>query len=171
MAEKLLNRAKIGAIGEQMRREGVTHRMRMQVPVDVGDANVFFDDAPDGALGKAPARIIEEDGFSVWPPPATRPLVLFQKLLAHRPIFFQGFLSLSAVRNDAFLAALAADSENTFFLLHVGKIEAGEFADPQARGIKKFQERPVAAKEQAFSCSHGTALLRLQIRGGYWWKQ
>src|SRR6266568_2400227 len=171
MAEKLLNRAKIGAIGEQMRREGVTHRMRMQVPVDVGDANVFFDDAPDGALSKAPARIIEEDGFSVWPPPATRPLVLFQKLLAHRPIFFQCFLSLSAVRNDAFLAALAADSENAFFLLHVGKIEAGEFADAQACGVEKFQERPVAAKEQAFSCSHGTTLLRLQIRGGYWWKQ
>ena len=144
----------------------------MQVPVDVGDANVFFDDAPYGALRKAPARIIEEDGgFSVWPPPATRPLGLFQKLLAHRPIFFQCFLGLSAVRNDAFLAALAADAENAFFLLHVDKIEAGEFADAQACGVEKFQQRSVAAKEQAFSSSHGTALLTLQIRGGYWWKQ
>src|SRR5260370_5194893 len=135
MAEKLLNRAKIGAIGEQMRREGVTHRMRMQVPVDVGDANVFFDDAPDGTLRETSARIIEEDGFSVWPPPATRPLVLFQKLLTHRPIFFQCFLSLSAVRNDAFLAALAADSENAFFLLHVPTIEAGPFSHAHAARI------------------------------------
>src|SRR5260370_17490433 len=119
MAEKLLNRAKIGDIGEPMRREGVTHRMRMQVPVDVGDANVFFDDAPYGALRKAPARIIEEDGgFSVSPPPATRPLGLFQKLLAHRPIFFQCFLRLNAITKNPFLAPLAASAELALFFLH-----------------------------------------------------
>src|SRR5260370_2936867 len=146
-----------------MRREGVTQGVRMQVPVAVGDANVFFDDAPYGARRKAPARIIEEDGgFSVWPPPATRPLGLFQKLLAHRPIFFQCFLGLSAVRNDAFLAALAADAENAFFLLHVDKIEAGEFADTQACGVEKFQQRSSAPKEQPSSLSPGTTLLTFQ---------
>src|SRR5260370_36790769 len=112
-----------------MRRERVTQRMRMQVPVDVGNANVFFDDAPDGALPKAPARIIEEDRLGVRPLPATRPARLFQELFAQRPVFFQGFLSLCPVRNNAFLAALASDAQNAFFLLHVGKIETGELAD------------------------------------------
>ena len=53
MAEKFLNGAEVGAVREEVRGEGVTHRMRMQVPVDVGDAHVFFDDAPDGALDLA----------------------------------------------------------------------------------------------------------------------
>src|SRR5438046_2768038 len=115
--------------------------MRMQVPVDVGDAHVFFDDAPDGALRKPPARIIEEDRFGVRPVPATRPVPWLQEQFAQRPVFFQSFLSLSPVRNDAFLTALAADAENAFLLVHIGKIEAGEFADAQACGVKKFQER------------------------------
>src|SRR5882762_5873858 len=150
MAEKFLNGAKISTVGEQMRRERVTQRMRMQVPVDVGDANVFLDDAPDGALGKAPAGIIEEDRFGVRPLPATRQIRLLQELFAQRPIFFQRFLGLSPVRNNAFLAALAADTKDAFLLLHVRKIEAGEFANAQTCGVKQLQERPVAAKEQSF---------------------
>src|SRR5256885_16218052 len=166
MAEKFLNGAKISTVGEQMRRERVTQRMRMQIPVDVGDANVFFDDAPDGALRKAPAGIIEKDRFGVRPLPATRPIGLLQELFAQRPIFFQRFLGLSPVRNDAFLAALAADAKDAFPLLHVGKIEAGEFADAQARGVKEFQERPVAAKEQAFFSWHRMTPPAWQIHGG-----
>jgi len=49
-AEKLLDGAKVGAIREQMRGERVTQRMWMQIPIDIGHAHVFLDDAPDGAL-------------------------------------------------------------------------------------------------------------------------
>src|SRR6266481_3505467 len=146
-----------------MRGERVTQRMGMQVPIDVGDTHVFLDDAPDRALRQPPPGIIEEDRFSVRVSPATPPIRLFQELLAHRPVFFKGFLGLGPVGNDAFLAAFASDAENAFFLFHVGKIEAGEFADAQSSGIKKFEERPVAAKQQAFS---GSPLLAWQIRGG-----
>src|ERR1700682_960005 len=145
--------------------------MRVQVPVDVGYANVFLDDAPDGALRQATARIIEEHRFSVRPRPAARPMRLLQELFAQRPVFFQRFLGFSSVRNDAFLVALATDAEHALLLLHVGKIEAGELADAQSRGVKKFQERPVAAKEQAFPGSHGMTLLDWRIHGGCWRKQ
>src|SRR5260370_26965945 len=149
-----------------MRREGVTQGVRMQVPVDVGDAHVFFDDAPYGALRKAPARIIEEYRFRMRLLSATGSIRLLQELFARRPVFSQGFLGLGTVRNDAFLAALAADAQNSFFLLHVYKIEAREFADAQARRVKKFEERSVAPKEQTFSGSHGTALSGWRIRAG-----
>src|SRR5258708_22391669 len=140
--------------------------MRVQVPVDVGHANVFLDDAPYGALREAAARIIEEHRFSVRPPPGARPMRLLQKLFAQRPVFFQRFLGLSSVRNDAFLVALAADTEHAFLLRHVGKIEASEFADAQSRGVKKFQERPVAAKEQGFPGWPVTIPLGWRIPGG-----
>src|SRR5712692_6640273 len=81
VAKEFLNSAKISPVGEQMRGEGVTQRMRMEVPVDVGNANVFFDDASHGALRKTPARIIEKHCFHVRPQSATRYISLFQQLL------------------------------------------------------------------------------------------
>jgi len=85
--------------------------------------------------------------------------------------FFQGFLGLSPIRNDAFPCCLCRDAKNTFLLLQCRKIEAGEFANAQARGIQKFQKRPVTAKEQAFSSPHGMSLLVRQIRGRGVWMQ
>src|SRR5207244_10137498 len=72
----------------------------------------------------------------------------------------------SPVRNDAFLTALAADAENAFLLIHIGKIEASKFADAQACGVKKFQECPVAAKEGAFFDWHGRTLPALRFHRG-----
>src|SRR5271168_561285 len=51
--------------GEKMRGEGVAEGVGMKVPVDVDEANVFFDDAADGARREAAAGVIEEDGFGV----------------------------------------------------------------------------------------------------------
>jgi len=47
VAEQFLNRAQIRAVGKKMRRKGVAKRVRMQVPIDIHEANVFLDDAPD----------------------------------------------------------------------------------------------------------------------------
>src|SRR5260370_42493377 len=69
VAKKFLDGAKIGAVGKQMSGERVTQRMRMQVPVDVGDAHIFLDDAPYGTLGEAPARIVEKDCLRLRPRP------------------------------------------------------------------------------------------------------
>src|SRR5216683_2013474 len=82
MAEKFLNGAEVGPVGEQMRRKGVAQRVRMQVPVDIGDANIFLDDPPNGALREPAARVIEEDRFGVWPLPVTLPVSLLEKLFA-----------------------------------------------------------------------------------------
>ena len=75
---------------------------------------------------------------------------LLEKLLAQWPVFLKGFPGLGTVRNDAFLVTLAAYPENAFSLLDVGKIEAGKFADAQARSIKEFEEGAVPPQEQIF---------------------
>jgi len=166
VAEKFLNGAEVSSVSQQMRRERVAQRMRMQVPVDIGDANVFFDDSPDGALREPAARIIKEDRFGVRPLPVALLMRLLEKLFTQRPVFFERFLGLRPVRNDPFFVPFAADAQNAFLLLHVAKIKAGELADAQARGVKKFQKRPVAAKEHTFFDRGGMALpaLRFQPR-------
>ena len=58
MAEKLLNGAKIGAIGQQVRGERVTKRMGMQVPVDVIEQRIFFHNHVYEAVGEAAAFLI-----------------------------------------------------------------------------------------------------------------
>ena len=155
VAEEFLNGAKIGAIGEEMRRESMTQRVRVQVPIDVDEANVFFDNSPDGALREPPPRIIEKDRFCLRALLAARPVRLLEKLFAQWPVFLKGFLGLGTVRNDAFLVTLAAYPENAFSLLDVGKIEAGEFADAQARSIKQFEEGAVPPEEQIFFRADG----------------
>ncbi len=65
VAEEFLNGAEVGAVGEKMRGEGVAQGMRVQVPIYVDEADVFLDDAADGALCEATAGIIQEYGFGV----------------------------------------------------------------------------------------------------------
>ena len=75
---------------------------------------------------------------------------LHEELLAKRPILVESFLGFGAIGDDAFLVAFAADAEDTFFLVEVGVIEAGEFADAKAGGVEEFKEGAVAAEEEGF---------------------
>ena len=65
VSEQLLNGAQIGSIGEEMRGEGVAQGVRMEIPIDVHQANVLLDDAANGTLAQAAPGVIEEDGFIV----------------------------------------------------------------------------------------------------------
>ena len=62
MTEKFLDSAEVGAVGEQMGGESVAERVRVEIPVHVYEADVFFYDAADGALREAAAGVVQEDG-------------------------------------------------------------------------------------------------------------
>src|SRR5690349_19824712 len=108
VAEQFLDGAQIGAVGQQVRGESVAAGMGVQVPINVHEANILFDDAADGALGEASAGVIQKDGFGVGRgTTAAGGSRRKQKFVADGPVGFEGFLSLCAVGNDAFLVALA----------------------------------------------------------------
>jgi len=65
VAEEFLNGPEVSAIGEEMRGEGVAERVGVKVPVDVDEADVFFDDAAYGTLSETAAGVVEEDGLGV----------------------------------------------------------------------------------------------------------
>lgn len=73
-----------------------------------------------------------------------------EQLFAERPVLFEGFLRFGAVRHDAFLVAFADHAQHTFFLVDVGEVEAGEFANAKTRGVEQFEQSAVAAEKQAF---------------------
>jgi hypothetical protein len=152
VAEEFLNGAEVGAIGEKMRGERVAERVGVQVPIHVDEADVFLDDAAYGTLGEAAANVIEEDGFGVRgiAMAAAATGGVQEEFFAERPILVEGFLGFGAVGDDAFLVAFAADAEDTFFLVKVGVIEAGEFADAKAGGVEEFKESAIAAEEEGF---------------------
>lgn len=153
VAEEFLNCAQIGAIGEEMRGEGVPQGVWVKVPVHIDEADVFFDDAANGALRKAAPSVIEEDGFGVRriAAAATGGAAgrLRKQLIAKGPVFFEGFLGFRAIGDDAFFVAFAAHSEDAFFLVDVDDIEAGEFADAKAGGVEELEQGAIAPEEQA----------------------
>src|SRR5579862_3787487 len=102
--------------------KGVAQRVGVQVPVYVDEADVFFDDAADRALGEATAGVIEEDGFGVrrFAVAAAAGGGLQEQLLTKRPILFEGFLGFGAVGDNAFLVAFTDDAEDALFLVNVG---------------------------------------------------
>ncbi len=65
MAEQFLDRAQVRAVSQKMRGKGVAQRVRMQVPIRIYEADVFFHDAADGALRESPSSIIQEHRFGV----------------------------------------------------------------------------------------------------------
>ena len=152
VAEEFLNGAKVGAIGEKMRGESVAQGVRVQVPIHIDEADVFFDDAADGALREAAAGVIQEYGLGVRRVAVAAAAAggLQEQLFTQRPILFESLLRFGAVRDDALLVAFADHAQDTLFLVDVGEVEAGEFADAEARGVEQFQQGAVAAKKQAF---------------------
>ena len=157
VAEEFLDGAKVGAISEEMGGKGVAERVRVQVPIDVDEADVFFDDAAYGALREAAAGVIEEYGFGIggFAVAAAAAGGLQEQLLAQRPILFERFLGFRAVGDDALFVAFADYAQDTLFLVDVGVVQAGEFADAEARGVEQFEQGAVAAKEQAFVLKFG----------------
>jgi hypothetical protein len=111
--------------------EGVTQRVRMQIPIHIYEAHVFFYDAADGTLGKTAPGVIQKNGCAVRSGEAAGVAAgsLQEQCFAQRPIFIERLLGFSAVGDDAFLVAFAADAEDALFLLDVDEIESGKRAD------------------------------------------
>jgi hypothetical protein len=163
VAEEFLDGPEVGAVSEQVSGESMTQGVWVQIPIDVGEADIFLDDAPDGTLRKAATGVIEEDGFTVRGAAAAG-AALQEKLFANGPVSFERFLGFSTVRDDTFLVAFAAHPQHFFAAFHVGQIEAGEFADPEARSVEKLEDGAIAAEEQGFFVWKAAALGTPRLR-------
>ena len=127
MAEQLLDGAQVRAVGKQMRGERVAQRVRMQVPVHVGEPRVTFHELADGFAGQTPSAMIQEHGLG-----AGLGARMLEKLGAQRQVSFQRLLRFRTVRNHAFLAPFAQDAKHLSRAVEVSDSEPDEFADPKS---------------------------------------
>ena len=58
VAEQFLNRTQVCAIREQVRGECVAERVRMKIPIHVGEARVFFHNRANGARPETVSIVI-----------------------------------------------------------------------------------------------------------------
>ena len=65
VAEEFLYGAEVSAVGKQVSGEGVTQRVWVQIPVNVSQADIFFNDSSHGALRKPAASVVQKNRFAV----------------------------------------------------------------------------------------------------------
>src|SRR5207247_10716407 len=118
--EQLLDRPQIGAAFEQMRREGMSHAMRV------------CEHTPQGrGVQATPARGDEERVLG-----AAYELRPRLEEIPRKPIG-----GLLAERNHAFLAALPEHLHLLLVERHVGQVEPDRLVAPQARRVHELYER------------------------------
>src|ERR1700747_552269 len=117
----------------------------MQIPIHVGGANLFLNDAADRPLRESASGVVQKDGLAVRgasPPPSRT--CLQEQLLANPPIGFPRFLRFAAVGHDSFFVALAAHAQHFFAAVHVGKVQSSELAYAEACCVEKLPQRTIA---------------------------
>ena len=151
VAQQFLNGAQIGAVGEQMRREGVAQAVRMQRRVARNHARVELDDFARAAVGQPRAAVIHQQ----------RALARLGGAL--RQIFFERRRRFLSIRHLALLAALAAHANPALAQIEVVEIEPHQFADAQAAAVQQLEQRDVALGMRPLEL-----VLRRRHRPAYW---
>src|SRR5882672_7528396 len=140
MTEQHLHDSKVRTVIEQVRREGMTERVRREILVDPGLARVAFDDVPEGLAGHlvAAARrekkigLALEQDFGAWPG---------YKLL--QPAY--GFLT---ERNEPLAIALADDAQHALIEIDLVVAQVHELGDPEPGRVQHFEHRAIAVTER-----------------------
>src|SRR5438105_13750595 len=134
MAEELLYAAEIGAGVQEVRGEGMTHRVRRDAGAQRRFPNVAVEQSPHAARRDSLAAIVHEE----------RRLV---EVAAHGDPRAHRFLRFRSKWNDALLRSFTAHFHESRAHFDVVEIDADKLADAQSRRIEQFEEREIARAE------------------------
>src|SRR5829696_298340 len=148
--EHLLDRAEVAAAGEQVRREGMTQRVRAHAVREAGRHGVAADDLVEALTSQLAAaevneqmrlgRALDERGAAALEVHAERP----ERRLADR--------------DQALLRALAASAQNALLDVHVHQLQADRLGGAQSARVHQLEQRPIAERRRL-----GAARLRQQL--------
>src|SRR5580704_482303 len=121
MTEQLLNRAQVGAIGQQMGGVSMPQTVRVNREVAQNQKGVQLDDAARAAVGKPPVAVVAKDRLIGWVSRLPVREISIQRRGGFGPI---GYLPL--------LAAFAAHPNPAFPKIEIRQVEPNQFTDSQA---------------------------------------
>src|SRR5215469_17516591 len=139
VTEQHLDYAQIGAVVQQMGREGVAQRVRRELLGDASLARIAFDDVPEGLPRHAIAAPRREQVIG---------LSLEQDLAARTATeFLEGAHRLLAERDEAFPIALAEDTDHPLVEVDLTLAQVHQLRYSQPGGVQHFQHSAVAVTE------------------------
>src|SRR3989338_146292 len=133
MAEQLLDAAQIRTVLQQVRGETVPKTVRTDRPGQAAERDVLLQEPVHLAHGDAAALLADEDGvghLELLGPPGQ--------------VGLDGLEGRRADRAQTLFLPLAAHHDRAGNIVDILKIQADEFADPDAGGVERFQQGPVA---------------------------
>lgn len=130
VAEEGLDAAEVGAVVEKVCGKAVADFVRGEIGWETGLDEAGFDHGPDGARGEAGAGFVDEE----------RAVVNGGGMAVAR----DGFEGLRNKRADAFASAFACDAGGFANDVDIRDIEANEFRESHAGGVKKLDDGRIA---------------------------
>src|SRR6266542_6073806 len=141
MAEQLLDRAQIGAGGEQMRGESVAQGVWRDGGRKACRAQAGFQEPRHRACCQPSAARVDEQRLTVGTG-VVLPLEPAPPRGARGKVIPQRFLRLLAEGNDALLSSLSDDARQARGEVHVLQVQPRRLRDAQSGRVEKFEERP-----------------------------
>src|SRR3989338_730593 len=117
-----------------MRGKTVAQRMRRNILVERGLADVFDENSAYAAVREPRGILVEKKSAAVFP--------VIIAALFH--VFAYRLLRLSADGHHPFLLPLAADAQNSTQDVRVFHIQPHKFTHPDAKTVQRFKKRLVA---------------------------
>src|SRR5439155_3224257 len=155
VAEHLLNNPQIGAIPEQMRRETMAEKVRVNVLLQPGAPRVLLHDLPD-TRRRYLAASFRKKNFA-----AATPFYKFGPL--HRQIGHERFTCFSTYRHQPGSVSFPSYTHNALFEIEILKPCVCQFGNAQATCVKQLDHRAIAQSVNSFQVDAFQELLHLQF--------
>jgi len=141
MPEHLLNRAEVGATFEQVRREGVAEKMRVDATrLESCSIGKLPQDEEDPSARKRSAADIQEE---------LRPVAAIQMRPTDGEIPAHGLRRRASEGYEALLVSLPENADDPLLERDATLLEPDRLGHAQPGSVEQFDERPVAQRSRA----------------------
>ena len=134
MSEHLLHAPKVRTVLHQMRRKGMTQRVRRDVGLNIRFLRIMLDQLPESLPAHGLSGTVRKQHLRLF--------ILEHFLSGSVQIFCQRVLCRRTEGNNPLLVAVAAEDE-IHLHIHIGQVQRNQLRHPDSRSVEKFQHRLV----------------------------
>ena len=145
--QQFLDGAQIGAGTEHVGGKSMSQRMRMNLQSLGQVPDIAIHEVSHAAAGQPRSPEIQEHGLRRRRVLFGVPLARLHQISPCLEVRLNGFRRAPAKRDDALLPAFADDSHKPLAETDISQIQRNQFAGPESRAIKQFENGPITLPE------------------------